>query len=122
MLSKCTQITWLSCLWFSPGTETLEELVSTVLQRIGASSDSDRPQLLVSFNADHVFLVLDSMTIYINETYIYTYFQYEDDEGDKILLATDGDLHGAVNHARSIGRKVIFVAFVCHTYWIFISF
>lgn len=50
------------------------------------------------------------------------YFQYEDDEGDKVLLATDGDLLGAVSHARSVGLKVIYIGFVCHGFWIFISF
>ncbi|XP_021629245.1 CBS domain-containing protein CBSCBSPB3 isoform X2 [Manihot esculenta] len=33
---------------------------------------------------------------------------YEDDEGDKVLLATDGDLIGAINHARTTGLKVVF--------------
>ncbi|KAI6691749.1 hypothetical protein NL676_019459 [Syzygium grande] len=32
---------------------------------------------------------------------------YEDDEGDKVLLATDADLVGAVSHARSSGQKVV---------------
>ncbi|KAM6563271.1 hypothetical protein CsatB_023269 [Cannabis sativa] len=60
------------------GTENLDELVSTVMQRIGAGSDSNQPQIL-----------------------------YEDDEGDKVLLATDNDLISAVSHARSIGLKVL---------------
>uniref|UniRef100_A0A6N2KZC3 CBS domain-containing protein n=1 Tax=Salix viminalis TaxID=40686 RepID=A0A6N2KZC3_SALVM len=60
------------------GTENLNELLSTVFQRIGADNEKDRPQLL-----------------------------YEDDEGDKVLLATDGDLISAVNNARSGGLKVL---------------
>ncbi|XP_039139284.1 CBS domain-containing protein CBSCBSPB3-like isoform X2 [Dioscorea cayenensis subsp. rotundata] len=32
---------------------------------------------------------------------------YEDDEGDKVLLATDSDLVAAVNHARIAGWKVL---------------
>ncbi|XP_058006055.1 CBS domain-containing protein CBSCBSPB3 isoform X4 [Hevea brasiliensis] len=32
---------------------------------------------------------------------------YEDDEGDKVLIATDGDLIGAINHARTTGLKVL---------------
>lgn len=35
------------------------------------------------------------------------FYKYEDDEGDKVVLATDGDLSGAVNHARSMGLKVV---------------
>ncbi|KAH6791355.1 CBS / octicosapeptide/Phox/Bemp1 domains-containing protein [Perilla frutescens var. frutescens] len=59
-------------------TESLAELVSAVTQRVGAPDDKKRPQLL-----------------------------YEDDEGDKVLLTTDGDLVGAVTHARSAGQKVL---------------
>ncbi|KAI8540642.1 hypothetical protein RHMOL_Rhmol08G0002600 [Rhododendron molle] len=60
------------------GTENLGELVATVMQRVGAVSDQEHPQLL-----------------------------YEDDEGDKVLLTTDGDLVGAVSHARSAGLKLL---------------
>lgn len=60
------------------GTENLDELLSAVLQRIGVGHDSQRPHLL-----------------------------YEDDEGDKVLLATDADLVGAVGHARSSGQKAV---------------
>uniref|UniRef100_A0A5B7ARS9 Putative CBS domain-containing protein CBSCBSPB3 n=1 Tax=Davidia involucrata TaxID=16924 RepID=A0A5B7ARS9_DAVIN len=63
---------------FNFGTENLDELVSAVMQRIGAGTDQDRPQLL-----------------------------YEDDEGDKVLLTMDGDLISAVSHARSVGLKVL---------------
>ncbi|XP_023517999.1 CBS domain-containing protein CBSCBSPB3 [Cucurbita pepo subsp. pepo] len=60
------------------GTETLDELVSVVMQRVGATNGASRPVLL-----------------------------YEDDEGDKVVLSTDGDLSGAVNHARFTGLKVL---------------
>ncbi|WOL04092.1 CBS domain-containing protein CBSCBSPB3 [Canna indica] len=60
------------------GTETLDELVSAVMQRIGLDCDGDKPQLL-----------------------------YEDDEGDKVLLTSDNDVVGAVNQARSAGWKVL---------------
>lgn len=63
---------------FNCGTENLDELLSAVMQRIASSNDHSRPQLL-----------------------------YEDDEGDKVLLGTDGDLIAAVNHARSLGLKVL---------------
>ncbi|KAL6542493.1 CBS domain-containing protein cbscbspb3 [Orobanche minor] len=63
---------------FSFGTENLAELVSAVMQRVGAHDDQQLPQLL-----------------------------YEDDEGDKVLLTTDGDLVGAVTLARSLGLKVL---------------
>ena len=32
--------------------------------------------------------------------------QYDDDEGDRVLLTTDSDLAGAVIHAKSSGLKV----------------
>ncbi|XP_027075318.1 CBS domain-containing protein CBSCBSPB3 isoform X1 [Coffea arabica] len=63
---------------FNFGTENLGELVSAVMQRIGAADDQNRPQLL-----------------------------YEDDEGDKVLLTADTDLIAAVSHARSAGLKVL---------------
>ncbi|WOL15063.1 CBS domain-containing protein CBSCBSPB3 [Canna indica] len=60
------------------GPENLDELVSAVMQRIGSDGENGKLQLL-----------------------------YEDDEGDKVLLITDGDLVAAVNHARSAGWKVL---------------
>ncbi|URD87274.1 CBS domain-containing protein [Musa troglodytarum] len=63
---------------FNCGTEVLDELVSAVRQRMGLASDCDKLQLL-----------------------------YEDDEGDRVLLITDNDVVGAVNHARSAGWKVL---------------
>lgn len=38
--------------------------------------------------------------------YVYA-LQYKDSEGDKVLLATNDDLVEAMNHAKSIGWKVI---------------
>ncbi|KAK2656378.1 hypothetical protein Ddye_009430 [Dipteronia dyeriana] len=63
---------------FNCGTENIDELISAVMQRIGTGDDGDRPYLL-----------------------------YEDDEGDKVLLASDADLIGAITHARSAGLKVL---------------
>ncbi|XP_042515578.1 CBS domain-containing protein CBSCBSPB3-like isoform X2 [Macadamia integrifolia] len=63
---------------FNCGTEHLDELVSAVMQRIGSDNVQNRPQ-----------------------------FFYEDDEGDKVLLATDSDLIGAVSLARQGGLKVL---------------
>ncbi|XP_059431999.1 CBS domain-containing protein CBSCBSPB3 [Corylus avellana] len=60
------------------GTENLDELVSAVMQRIGAGNDGDCPKLM-----------------------------YEDDDGDRVLLATDADLVAAISHARSAGQKVL---------------
>lgn len=39
------------------------------------------------------------------------WLQYEDDEGDKVLLATDSDLVAAVNYARLAGLKVNWIYF-----------
>ncbi|XP_039042442.1 CBS domain-containing protein CBSCBSPB3 [Hibiscus syriacus] len=63
---------------FSFGYENLDELLSAITQRIRSHNDHSHPQLL-----------------------------YEDDEGDKVLLTTDGDLIAAVNHTRSRGLKVL---------------
>ncbi|XP_074320982.1 CBS domain-containing protein CBSCBSPB3-like [Silene latifolia] len=63
---------------FNFGTESLDELMTAVVQRIGSSENASRPQLL-----------------------------YQDDESDKVLLTCDADLMGAVLHARSVGQKVL---------------
>ncbi|KAL1814108.1 hypothetical protein ACET3Z_024173 [Daucus carota] len=64
---------------FNLGAESLDELVSSVMRRIGGAADEKNyPQLL-----------------------------YEDDEGDRVLLTADGDLVSAVSHARSLGLKVL---------------
>ncbi|KAK9691991.1 hypothetical protein RND81_09G233800 [Saponaria officinalis] len=63
---------------FNFATESLDELITAVAQRIGSIETASRPQLL-----------------------------YEDDESDKVLLTCDADLIGAVLHARSLGQKVL---------------
>ncbi|KAG5029850.1 hypothetical protein JHK87_013364 [Glycine soja] len=62
---------------FNCGTEHLDELVSTIMQRLDVN-DEERPMIL-----------------------------YEDDEGDKIVLATDSDLVSAVSYAISAGMKAL---------------
>uniref|UniRef100_A0A0A9GAP3 CBS domain-containing protein n=1 Tax=Arundo donax TaxID=35708 RepID=A0A0A9GAP3_ARUDO len=63
---------------FTCGTESLDELVSSVRQRLNIADEKDTVQLLC-----------------------------EDDEGDRVLLTTDADLAGAVLHAKSSGLKVL---------------
>ncbi|KAJ1386623.1 PB1 domain [Sesbania bispinosa] len=63
---------------FNCGAEHQDELVSAVMQRIGHVNDEERPIIL-----------------------------YEDDEGDKIIIATDNDLVAAVSYARSAGMKAL---------------
>ncbi|KAH9297711.1 hypothetical protein KI387_029393 [Taxus chinensis] len=64
---------------FNCGTESLTELASAVVQRIGDDLDQSQP----------------------------TQILYEDEEGDNVLLSTDSDLSDAVNHARLTGLKVL---------------
>lgn len=64
---------------FNCGTESLSELASAIVQRIGDDLDQSQP----------------------------TQILYEDEEGDKVLLSTDSDLSDAVNHARLAGWKVL---------------
>ncbi|CAL9092613.1 unnamed protein product [Musa acuminata var. zebrina] len=63
---------------FKCGTKTLVELVSAVTQRLGLDGDKCRIKLF-----------------------------YEDTEGDKVLLSSDDDLVGAINHAKLTGWKVL---------------
>ncbi|KAF9608407.1 hypothetical protein IFM89_009773 [Coptis chinensis] len=72
---------------FNFGTENLEELISAVTQRMGTNNDDNRPQLLVSSFINFQFMKMM--------------------KGDRVILATDGDLTGAVSHARSVGSKVL---------------
>ncbi|TKV99542.1 hypothetical protein SEVIR_8G050600v4 [Setaria viridis] len=63
---------------FTCGSESLDELISSAMQRLGIGSEKSTVQLL-----------------------------YEDDEGDKVLLTTDSDLAGAVFNAKSSGLKAL---------------
>uniref|UniRef100_M8CTQ3 Uncharacterized protein n=1 Tax=Aegilops tauschii TaxID=37682 RepID=M8CTQ3_AEGTA len=58
--------------------ESLDELVSAIAYRLGTENDKANVNLL-----------------------------YNDDEGDRVLLATDADLVAAIEHARSAGWKVL---------------
>ena len=44
--------------------------------------------------------------LYLSPSYFDCFAQYDDDEGDRVLLATDSDLIAAIEHARSAGWKV----------------
>ncbi|KAL6653502.1 hypothetical protein ACP70R_009080 [Stipagrostis hirtigluma subsp. patula] len=63
---------------FTCGSESLDELMSSVMQRLGIDDDKGRVQLL-----------------------------YEDDEGDRVLLMMDSDLASAVHYAKSSGLKAL---------------
>ncbi|CAN6543072.1 unnamed protein product [Malus baccata var. baccata] len=60
------------------GMENLDELVSAIMKRIRVANDHDCPHIL-----------------------------FEDEDGDRVLLATDDDLISAVSHARGMGLKVL---------------
>ncbi|EFJ25849.1 hypothetical protein SELMODRAFT_149040 [Selaginella moellendorffii] len=62
---------------FNCGTESLTELVSAVVQRLGDDIDRNKPPQIL----------------------------YEDDERDRVLLSSDGDLVAAVNFAKATGLK-----------------
>ncbi|KAF8112544.1 hypothetical protein N665_0063s0030 [Sinapis alba] len=62
---------------FISDTRSLTEVIAAILQRIGNDIDPDNlPQIL-----------------------------YEDEDHDKVLLASDSDLQAAIDHAKSIGWK-----------------
>ncbi|KAF3337295.1 CBS domain-containing protein CBSCBSPB3 [Carex littledalei] len=63
---------------FSCMSESLEDLVSAVMQRLGLEGEKNTVQLL-----------------------------YEDEEEDKVTLMTDSDLVGAIYHAQCAGLKVL---------------
>ncbi|KAK9108509.1 hypothetical protein Syun_024520 [Stephania yunnanensis] len=62
---------------FNCDTRSLTELITSILQRVGDDIDQNRlPQIM-----------------------------YEDEDHDKVMLASDGDLAAAVDHARQAGWK-----------------
>ncbi|KAM3336186.1 hypothetical protein ACQJBY_030267 [Aegilops geniculata] len=63
---------------FSCVSESLDELVTAIAYRLGTENKKANVNLL-----------------------------YDDDEGDRVLLATDGGLVAAIEHARSAGWKVL---------------
>ncbi|CAL4972019.1 unnamed protein product [Urochloa decumbens] len=63
---------------FSCVSESLDELVSAVVYRLGTDNEKSSIKLL-----------------------------YDDDEGDRVVLTTDGDLTAAIEHAKSAGWKVL---------------
>ena len=44
------------------------------------------------------------------------YLQYEDEDGDKVVLATDSDLVAAVDHAKLAGWKVILASLFSYSF------
>ena len=89
------------------GTESLTELSSTIAQRLGADFDISKlpQQIRVSSHS------LDSFACSLNLStdvlsHINIGMQYEDDEGDLVILTTDNDLVNAINCAKSSGLKV----------------
>ncbi|KAB2073031.1 hypothetical protein ES319_A07G057300v1 [Gossypium barbadense] len=68
---------------FTSDTRSLTDLITAVLQRLGDDRDRDSvPQIL-----------------------------YEDEDHDKVVLASDNDLQVAVEHAKSVGLKITFRLF-----------
>ena len=63
---------------FQCGSDNQDELVSAIMQAIGPVNNGERPILM-----------------------------YDDDEGDKIIIATNNDLAAAVCYARSAGLKAL---------------
>lgn len=108
----------------------MDELVSAVIQRIGAGNDRERPQLLVSFQYFNIMLgcllpllvplppPLPSLGAAHSSLCLCMFFQYDDDDGDRVLLASDSDLVAAVSHSRSAGQKVMVLACVGFVCWI----
>ena len=104
LLTLTQNLTWMS---ENSGTESLTELLSTIAQRLGADFDISKlpQQIRVIFHSHDSFAcslnLLSDVLSHINIG-----MQYEDDEGDLVILATDNDLVNAINCAKSSGLKV----------------
>ena len=76
-----------------------------IAQRLGDDFDiSKSPHIMVHFFAPYCRLQLVSSDLLCH---IDLGMQYEDDEGDRVILATDNDLINAITYARSSGAKVL---------------
>ncbi|GKV42212.1 hypothetical protein SLEP1_g49646 [Rubroshorea leprosula] len=78
LMGSATLVYWFLCLLIlDADTRSLTDLITSILKRMGDEIDPNNlPQIL-----------------------------YEDDEHDKVVLASDSDLTAAVDHARLIGWK-----------------
>lgn len=90
------------------GTESLEELVSALVQRLGLEDGKEKMQLLVGLRC-YGNMLRSSILFHVIKKFLPFVLQYMDDEGDRVLLSTDSDLVGAVNHAKLAGWKVFFL-------------
>lgn len=112
------------CSFIITDTDSLDELLTAIIHRLGAGYNRDDIQLLVSWA--YVMLTTYKNIEYWQMIYYFCLFlQYEDDEGDQVLLVTDSDLVGAANNARSLGIKVLWTHFIIfllifnihHSFW-----
>lgn len=103
--------------------ESLDELVSTVAYRLGTDGEKSSINLLVRcgflyWKHTHVNWTRCRSSKFITQfvgnalTWIVLHAQqYDDDEGDRVLLTSDSDLTAAIQHAKSAGWKVIIFLF-----------
>lgn len=82
----------------------MTELMTAILQRVGAEIDRNNlPQILVHISAISHYVSLTLSHFINSHSHLW---QYEDEDKDKIVLASDSDLVAAVHHAKLVGWKV----------------
>lgn len=95
--------------------QSLTPLITCILQRLGPDLDRDHlPQILVS-NVNPVpplprkkkslKMQTKAASKSLTEQLVLRVLQYEDEDRDKVVLASDDDLTAAVDHARLAGWK-----------------
>ena len=91
-------------------TRSLTEVLTCIIQRVGIDHNH-LPQILVCLDFKIKYYVptvglICSFISLMQASQIL--LQYEDEDHDKVILASDSDLVAAVDHARMVGLKVCY--------------
>lgn len=87
-------------------THSLATLITAILQRMGDDIEPDNlPQIMVCICLKALEIKREKLCFFF-WTCSFCVVQYEDEDNDKVILASDGDLVAAVEHAKSIDWKV----------------
>lgn len=94
------------CLYSTSDTRSLAEVITSIVQRVGDDIDPmNLPQILVSFKMLYLYSSVSFFLVFLMQAGQF-FLQYEDEDNDKVVLASDSDLAAAVDHAKTAGLKV----------------
>lgn len=101
------------CYFHVVETRRMSELVNALIHRVGDDIDrANMPNILV-YNGAQIYsglVIYSSKMVSCDQ---FSFLQYEDEDRDRVILASDSDLVDALEYARSTGLKVCFLNLVC---------